>query len=259
MIGLSLLLFFSTPESDPGDFFVPPAFDSFAKHSLDDPLRKEEIDKIWTAYEERQENYRANRDELVKHFYMGMSDINLSGDQLDAQLVEYDRQMKEYQGQCIQTRLDLMDHVSEIKWAEYLQELEEKSAKQSEKEDKIILELEEELQEFMDEIIPMLPLPQQAPLKVHVRQFRSDVLEHYREYKRFDVFSHPVLRGQYSTEKQIRKVVDRANRHTMGILYEHLELRERFREALTADQWVHITEALDDLSKDMSKLSLQHF
>ena len=259
MIALQLLLLFSSPSADPADFFVPPQLDRFAHREMDDNLRTQAIDKVWESFEKEQKIYRANREELKRAFFFGMSDINLSGDQLNATLVEYERQLLEYQSKCFTFRVDMLDHVLDIKWAEYLNQLEEDATHQTEREDKIIAQLEEELQEFLDELIPSLPVAQQAPLKVYVRQFRNDLLEHYREYRSFDLHSHPMLRDQYATEAQLLKVAQLANRHSTGVWYEFLEMRESLRSALKADDWVAVTEPLDNLAKQLMKLSLENF
>lgn len=226
---------------------------------MDDNLRTQEIDKVWQAFEKEQKSYRANREELKKSFFFGMSDINLTGDQLNATIAEYERQLLEYQSKCFTYRVDMLDHVSDIKWAEYLNQLEGSAADQAERDDKIIEQLEKELQEFLDELIPSLPVAQQAPLKVYVRQFRNDLLEHYREYRRFDLHSHPMLRDQYASEGQLLKVAQLANRHSTGVWYEFLEMRESLRSALEADDWVAVTEPLDKLAKQLMKLSLENF
>jgi hypothetical protein len=259
MFALSILLLFFTPSADPADFFVPPSFDRFAHRHLEDDIRIDEIDKIWTVYENKRDIYRENRKVQKENFLSGLSDINLSGEQLNDQISEYSRELDEYQKACIQFRLEMVDHISEIKWAEYLAELEEHAGKQADNENEIISDLEEAMQEFMDNLIPSLPIPTQAPLKVHVRQFRNDVLEQYREYRRFDLHSHPILRQQYASEKQLHKVTSLANKHSTGVWYEYLELRERLKETLTADQWVAVTEPMDKLSSKLIKLSLENF
>ena len=138
--------------------------------------------------------------------------------------------------------------ITDQEWSIYLEKLEKGSKKDSKKENKLIHHLNIALMEFIESTAPKFPIEKQAPLQIPMYGVQNEVMEHYRSFKKFDLYNHPSLRLRSATREDLEKVTERADLYTFGIYEELFDLRSYLRQHLTADQWFLIRGDLERLS-----------
>jgi hypothetical protein len=259
MIELSFLLWLSPSISDPADFFMPPSMDRFASFHIESRDRELTVKKLCISFEELQGAYQVERGIKEQKFYEGVTELFMRDELLSWHLDSLRVLQADYRNQAMGLRLQMTKQITDQEWSIYLEKLEKRSKKDSKKENKLIHHLNIALMEFIESTAPKFPIEKQAPLQIPMYGFKNEVMEHYRSFKKFDLYNHPSLRLRSATREDLEKVTERADLYTFGIYEELFDLRSYLRQHLTADQWFSIRGDLERLVLKMRKLSIQRY